>query len=189
VKRTQAALFALIPAFALGYAACVGGPATEGEETTAEDEAAMIAPDPALYGTYRNENDDRIGSLSVLVLMLDGTYHRGMTAECTRGPCQIEDDGLFRLRVRGDDTYISLYPDRAIRAVADYHYVLAGETMRLWSLGDGIWMSLQKTEAGAWCSEPVDCNLQNLPVGPCASHWQCVSTYCRYECGPTYPEE
>jgi len=129
MKRTQIALIALIPAFALGYSACVGGPGTEDEETTAEGEAAMIAPDPALIGTYRNEVI-RIDSLYLLVLMKDGTYHRGMTAECTRAPCSVEDDGYYRLWLQDKETYISLYPYRTTGVADEYRYVLAYITQR-----------------------------------------------------------
>jgi hypothetical protein len=187
MKRTQAALLALIPAFALGYSACVGGAASESDDTTAEEESAMIAPDPGLIGTFRNE-ENRIDSLSLLVLMRDGTYHRGMTVGCPREACAVEDDGDYRLWVRGKERFISLYPYSS-RIADEYGYVLDGETLRIAEVGNGDWTSLQKTESASWCAEPVDCDLQNLPVGPCAGAWQCARAICNYSCGPIWPTE
>lgn len=188
VKRTPYALFALAPVLALGYLACVGSPGTESDEILAEDDAAMIAPDPALVGTYRNPTL-RIGALSLLVLKLDGTYHRGRVIACAATPCPpVQDDGHYTLSARGGETYLSLSPDDT-EVVDRYRYGLARGTLRLIKLGEPSAMSLQKTENESWCAEPEDCSLQRLPVGPCAGEWQCASDTCSYSCRPTLPAE
>ena len=189
LKRT--ALVALVPAFALGYLACVGEPVSESEESSiVEDEAAMVAPLPSILGTYRNQ-DYHIGALTLLVLKLDGTYHRGMVVGCVATlPClPAAEDGHYRLWGRDGASYLSLRPDDTAGVVEQYRYTLAGDTLRIQRVGSPTWMSLQKTTDTAWCAEPDDCALQNLPPGPCAAKWQCGANMCTYRCRLTWPTE
>jgi hypothetical protein len=187
--RTRHALFGLAPVFALGYLACVGSPGIESEDTNVDDEAAIAAPAPDLIGTFRNDVYF-MGSVPLLVLKVDGTYHRGMIVDCTTTPCTPpQADGRYRLWQRDADTYMSLYPVDTAGVVEHYRYVLAGDTLRLLRLDGGTWMSLQRTENEAWCGVPQDCSLQDLPVGPCASQWRCASNLCSYSCAPMRPTE
>jgi hypothetical protein len=190
MPRTQHALFLLAPVFALGNLACVGSPVIESEETNVEDEAAIVPPARDLIGTFRNDVYF-IGSVPLLVLKLDGTYHRGMIVGCTATtPCTpAAADGRYTLWQRDAGTYMSLYPFDRTGAVEHYRYALQGSTLRLLPLGSATWMSLQRTEDAAWCGVPEDCSLQNLPVGPCASQWRCVSSVCSYSCGPVWSPE
>lgn len=190
MNRTPHALFALAPVLALGWPACTGSPEIESDEPVAEDAAAMIAPDPDLAGTFRSQ-EIRAGALSLLVLKLDGTYHRGTVVACVTTPCPpVQDDGRYALWERGGETHLSLMPEGGTTSLAErYRYALAGDTLRILRVGDRSWTSLQRTENEAWCAEPEDCSLQRLPVGPCAGEWQCASETCSYSCRPSLPAE
>lgn len=188
MSRKTHALLALIPAMALGYSACVVEPSTIDEEVVVEEESEIVAPNPALIGTFRNQ-EFRPGALAMLVLKSDGTYHRGTVVACVTAPCiPPQDDGQYMLWVRGGQTYLSLVPDDGGTAER-YQYTLRGDAMRIARLGERGWMSLQKTENAAWCGEPMDCTLQNLPVGPCANEWHCMSNICSYSCQPPILDE
>lgn len=188
MTRTTPALLALLPAFAFGYLACTGEPATEDQETIVEEESAIVAPDQTLIGTFRNQ-EIRLGSLVLLVLKSDGTYHSGTPVACIAAPCPpVAEDGQYTIWRRDGGTYMSLYPEDQ-RAPTRYQYAHVGDSLRMKRLGDGQWISLQRTQNASWCEEPKDCSLQNLPVGPCASQWRCESDLCRYSCRPILPTE
>lgn len=189
MARNTFAFLALIPALTLGFMACTGEQATVDEEAVVEQESEIVAPERDLFGTYRNQYF-RLGSLALLVLKSDGTYHRGTVVGCsTSAPCTpAADDGAYMLWARSGETYVSLYPDDGGR-VDRFQYVLKGEMMRITRLGEGNWMTLAKTINASWCGEPVDCTVQNLPVGPCAGEWYCAHDVCGYSCGAPPVEE
>lgn len=183
--RTHIAFCSLIPAFALGLLSCTGDATTVDEETILEDEAAAVAPNPDLYGTFRSTMT-RPGSMPLLVLMSDGTYHRGLSIACFTAPCKaVTEDGRYWISYREGTSYLTLYAGDG--EMDRYQFVLAGETLRIRRQSESIWVSMEKTVDASWCGEPVDCTLQNLPVGPCAGAWYCGSNICNYSCRP--PEE
>lgn len=183
--RTRYALAALVPALALGLATCsTSEPVTESEDAIAEGEAAFVVRMPSLAGTYRSDAI-RIGSLSLLVLKTDGTYHRGMVVACFTTPCPpVEEDGRYRLLRRGDMTFLTLIPDDTSGTVDHYRYVALGDTLRIVRVGELSWTSLVRTTTEAWCAERQDCELQYLPPGPCGSQFQCVESTCNHACRP-----
>lgn len=185
--RTKLALFALIPAFTFGAFACVGDPTTVDEEFVVEDEAAIVAPQRDLFGTFRS-TVTRPGTMPLLALMSDGTYHRGMMVACFTAPCNpVQEDGYYSLWIRDRGTYMTLYSHDG--AVDKYAYGLAGNTLRIRRLGESTWTSMTRTVDASWCGEPADCELQNLPVGPCAGAWYCGLNVCSYSCWPPDPIE
>lgn len=185
--RTKLALLALVPALALGYSACVGEADTEDPEAVMEEEATIVAPDPALIGTFRAVKL-AVGQLALLVLKSDGTYHRGTLVACVTGPCNpASDDGKYTLWYRGGESFMTLYPDSRTASEERYQYYLRGSALRITRIGDPAWMTLGKTDGAAWCDVTNDCALQNLPVGPCATDWYCATNVCTYSCRP--PDE
>lgn len=179
--RTHAALLALIPAFALGSLSCTGAVPTEEEETVMEDEAAVLAADRDMYGTFR-ATITQPGDMSLLVLMTDGTYHRQIRMPCsTTGPCYpAEDDGSFALWSRDGRGYMTLASDTG--GAVKYELVLMGDWLRLRPLGQRAFQSLTRTVDASWCGEVRDCHLQNLSPGDCAGVWSCGSSLCNYAC-------
>lgn len=181
--RTHSTLLALLPMIALGYSACVAAPDTEDPEAVFEEEAAIATPNPALIGTFRPERLE-VGKLALLVLKADGTYHRGTLVKCVMAPCNpAADDGQYTLTYRGRETFLWLTPEGE-GGMDRYQYVLKGGYLRLMRLGDAEWMTLAKTDGAAWCEETLDCRLQNLPTGPCATDWYCSANVCQYSCWP-----
>jgi hypothetical protein len=186
--RNNLALLALVPAIALGYSACVGEADTEDPEAVMEEEATIVAPNPALIGTFRTVKFE-VGQLALLVLKSDGTYHRGTLVACFTGPCNpAADDGKYTLWYRGGEAFMSLYPNSRVDSTVDrYQYYLRGSALRITRVGEQSWMTLGKTDGAAWCDATNDCALQNLPVGPCATDWYCAANVCTYSCLP--PDE
>ncbi len=180
--RTQLAFLALLPALALGWGACTGE-TDSGDDAVAEEGAAMVAPRPGLFGTFRGK-PTALGGLTMLVLKSDGTYHRARLFVSETAPYAPADDGIYQITVRGGATMMTLYPN-ASDVVDRYQYVLAGDTLRVWPVDMRAWTTLKRTPDAAWCDVPRDCDLQNLPVGVCAGTWNCGGNVCDYTCG--YP--
>lgn len=180
--RTHAAFKALVPAFALGLLSCVADPSLMGEVDVMEDEAALVVPNPGLYGTFRISTVEP-GQLTLLVLKTDGTYHTGKAIACFTTPCNpVQEDGRYLLGVSSDARkYLYLYSESGDREV--YEYALGGDTLRVRAKGTA-WVSMSRTVDASWCEEPLDCKLQGLPVGPCAGSWYCGWNICSYACWP-----
>lgn len=179
--RTQIVFLALLPALALGWAACAGEVDTE-EDTVVEEGSAMVAPNQGLFGTFRSQ-PTMFGGISLLALKSDGTYHRIrlIAQETTQyGP---EDDGIYHVTSRGNVNQMTLYSNDS-DAIDRYQYVLSKGTLRLMRSGARFWMTLERTPDAAWCGVPRDCSLQNLPIGPCAGAWYCGANTCDYLCRP-----
>lgn len=186
--RSRLAFLALVPAMALGYAACTGEVDVEDPEAVLEEEAAIAVPSPDLIGTFRHVRPEP-DRLAVLTLKSDGTYHRGLLIGCYGEKCRIdEDDGEYKVWYRGGESFMSLFPNDA-REVDEYRYILRDGSLRLRPLGERIWHTLEMDDGAAWCATSNDCALQNLPVGPCASDWYCSANVCTYSCQEPWPEE
>lgn len=183
--RTHLAFMALVPALALGGAACTAD--LDSGEGVMESEAAMTTPTPELFATFRGDAKN-VGDLPLLVLKADGTYHRTIVVPCMPSPCApIEDDGLYQLWGRDGGNYISFYPDDG-SPVDRFQYAIAADTLRLRRMTERDAFHLHRTIDRAWCEEPRDCALQTLPAGPCGGGtWTCFTAteICKYSCRPT----
>lgn len=181
--HTRNVILGLIPAFALGFLSCTTDITTEKEENIAEDEAMFVAADREsdLYGTYRAFVISP-GTLSLLVLKTDGTYHRAIPMPCpTWEPCDVaEDDGQFSIRHGAVASYLVLYSDTG--GVGKYEFVLQGDTMRIRPFGQKSFVLMEKTAEESWCGERRDCFLQNLSVPSCPGVWHCGANLCDYAC-------
>jgi hypothetical protein len=177
--RTQLAFLALLPALALGWAACTGVAETD-EDAIAEEGTAMVAPRTGLFGTFRG-TPTALGGVALLVLKSDGTYHRARLIAYTTTQFGPEDDGIYHVTSREGTSLLTLYSNRT-DVVDRYRYALSGDTLRLMAAGQRYWMTLERTPDAAWCGVPPDCGLQNLPIGPCAGTWYCGATTCDYLC-------
>jgi len=181
--RTHLAFVALVPALALGGVACTD---VDSGEVVLESEAAIMAPRPDMFGTYRGDARG-LGQMPLLVLRSDGTYHRTIVLPCMPGDCPaVADDGLYQLWGRGGGNYVSFYPDDG-GPVDRFQYAVAADTLRLRRMTEREAFHLHKTISTPWCAEAVDCQLQNLPAGPCGGGtWSCFTSteICKYSCRP-----
>jgi hypothetical protein len=181
--RTYPVLLSLVPAMALGYLACGGEDPVVDRESLGADGAAIIAPSPALIGTFRALKVEA-GGLSLLALKSDGTFHRELLVGCVERKCDFKmDDGIFTLSVHDGAPILSLHPPRG-GAADDYHYLLRGGRLGLSPVNREGWTVLGKADGAAWCEVTTDCALQNLPEGPCATDWYCKEKVCQYSCQP-----
>jgi hypothetical protein len=184
----------------LGLAAC-------GEEKS-EDPAALTAqttieqaakgPDLNPIGTFISDSR-RPGDLSMLVLKTNNTFHMATNVECVIPPCDpVEQNGTYRLSVQQARQYMTLYNTESA-VIARYQYAWRESSLYLWKVNPtgeamepstGLQMWLSTT---AWCASPTvsvapsviapsDCDLQNLPIGPCAGQWSCETNVCTWSC-------
>ena len=181
--RTYCAILALVPAIALGYLAC-GGEGLDGDrEIVGQEGAAIVLPSPALIGTFRATKRE-VGKLSLLAIESNGSYHREILASCNEKTCVVtEDDGKYSLSVRDGEPVLSLRAGRE-GPIDQYRYALRSGLLWLSPLGRSDFMLLGKTDGSAWCRATRDCDLQNLPEGPCATDWYCQDSVCAYSCLP-----
>lgn len=184
--RANYAMLIMLPALFVGYAACAGEDASEESNGTAEAQLATTAP--AMFGTFRDER--AAGGIAVLTLKKDWTFHLEEAIECIRAPCiRPEVNGMFKLGTRDGANVLMLMNTatgtEAPRDVEYLKYMLKGDTLYVAPLGRyAVWQALPRSDV-AWCEVPYDCNMQNLPEGPCAGRWYCTeSNTCNYSCGP-----
>lgn len=182
--RTQLAFLALVPVMALGASACAGD--LDSGEDVVESGAAMVAPNPDLFGTYRGDSKE-VGTLPLVVLKSDGTYHRTIVVPCMPAGCApVAEDGIYQLWGREGGHYITFYPDDG--GYPDrFQYATAADTIRMRRMTDRKAFHLHKTINNAWCGEQTDCGLQNLPSGPCSGggYWCTIpQETCHYYCRP-----
>ncbi|MFO0755047.1 MAG: hypothetical protein U0359_01030 [Byssovorax sp.] len=183
--RIRRAILPLTALAMLGAPACSGDDPSLGRETIGEEGAAIVALDPALIGTFRATKQD-VGKLSLLALKSDRTYHRALLSSCDERGCLLrEDDGSITLAVHDGQGFIALHSERD-GAVTQYAYSLRGGMLGLTPVGRSGFTVLVRADGAAWCRTTGDCNLQNLPTGPCAADWICQTqdNVCIFSCFP-----
>ncbi|MBK8254168.1 MAG: hypothetical protein IPK82_16065 [Polyangiaceae bacterium] len=186
--RTTLALLALIPTLVMGTSTCASPVESEDFDDVAEEAAEIAAVPKAMIGTFRTGRPE-VGQPTVVTFMTDGTYHRAGVVACFAAPCPpVEENGNYTVWYRDRGSYVSFYPDTD-RSLENYQFYITGNVLRMNKVGTPNWVSLLRTESGAWCGETPDCWLQNLPTGPCASNWYCAQNMCKYSCLPPDPEE
>lgn len=179
--RAHRGWLVLLPALALGVAGCV----VEGDsEDWGEAANASVAEEPEIYGTFRSERIED-GQITLLTLMDNGQYHRTEIRDCAVRCAAVKTDGQFTRMFRGEEAMLVLKPARGAGGDA-YQYVLREQdTLALRPIHEKVWMTLDRTVTKAWCAADDDCQMQGLPVGPCASDWFCGGNVCKYACtGP-----
>lgn len=180
--------------FALGFAALLAFPAVACSSADAGE------PDPGSVdgadqddldgkadgvtkptGTYHLSKPSTIGSkdLTTLVLKTDKTYHAEQQVQCVTYPCDpVGFDGTYKLTksTTSSKRYIKL--DDGTR----YEYKLSSGKLSLRLAGTTPWFEMKQAEE-AWCGEPSDCTLQNVPQPKCPGEWQCEANTCAFsEC-------
>ena len=179
--RTNLAMLILAPAVLVGYAACGG------EDASQEDNGAAVAEmtaKPTLIGTFRDEH--AAGGIAVLTLKTDWTFHLEEAIQCIRFPCvRPEQNGAYRLEtVDATNVLVLVNKGRDATTVTYFQYLYRNDVLYLARFArEPVWQALPRAGA-AWCAAPNDCELQNLPIGPCAGGWYCDSNMCNYSCGP-----
>jgi hypothetical protein len=167
-----------VPALAFALASCVSGDPTV--EPTEEAEEAILPGVQGMPGTFAG-TPKMAGDLALLVLKTDGTFHTGKLVYCMIAPCPpFAGEGTYRLYQRDMTSLLVL--DRPGHETEIYRYMLSRDTMRLYRFGSGHWQTLHR-KVPAWCGVPDDCELQNLPPGPCAGEYRCAEHACNFSCG------
>ena len=179
--RAGKTILALAPLILVGYAACADPSGnTDPSGVAQEDDAAMWAK-PPLVGTFRNA--DKNWGIAVLTLKTDYTYHKEDGVVCVRAPCigpQVNGKYTFSKR---DGMNMLVLLDASGARVGVYNYKVGDhETLYIAERGTDAWQTLHHSDV-AWCAEPRDCGLQDLPVGICSGTWTCPENVCLYECG------
>jgi hypothetical protein len=185
----------------IGLAACgeekSEDPSVQLMETTIGEPSAKVV-DLNLIGSFLGDSR-RAGDLTQLVLKTNGTFHSTAQVECVAPPCNpVQDDGTYKISSRDSRNYITLYHADDV-LMGHYQSESRDSSLRLLKVapgGEGMprtgWLSMWLSGV-AWCSSytpsaptgsaPSDCELQNLPIGPCAGQWSCVSNVCNWGCG------
>lgn len=184
--RTKLAALTLIPALALGFAACAGPVETDESEGVAESESALFSQ-THLYGTFRARTWEA-GKMTLLVFKSDGTYHREIMKKCPQMNCTpVVDDGGYTVWGDGREINVSLFLHG--KTWENYQLIYHRTWIRL--IGEnGMFQDLVRTPQGAWCDAANDCSLQHLPRPDiCLPNWECNDHYCHNICGlPPKPE-
>lgn len=187
---------------------CVLGLAACGEERSEDPAAQTMQPTieetlakgvgPDMIGTFMSDSR-RPGDLTQLVLKTNNTFHSATTVECFAPPCDpVQDDGMYKLYWRDSRRFIALYNRAEI--IARYQYEWRDNALYLLRVSanteaapNAAWLPMWLSNT-AWCANPTltpsaptasapnDCQLQNLPIGPCAGEWMCVSNTCNWDC-------
>lgn len=185
----------------LGLAACgedrSEDPAAQTTEPTMEATSAKVI-DLGVIGTFGSDSR-RPGDLTQLVLKTNGTFHSATLVECVVPPCDpVQEDGMYKISWRDSRRFITLYNTENV-ITARYQYEWKDNVLRLLKLASpGVesvpsanWLQMWLSNV-AWCANPTasaptvtlpdDCQLQNLPIGPCAGQWSCVTNACSWSC-------
>lgn len=133
-------------------------------------------------GTYALSKPSTMGSkdLTLLVLKTDKTYHAEKQVQCITYPCDpvgFEGTYKFTKSTVSSKRYIKF--DDGTR----YEYKLtSGGKLSLRLADTTPWFEMKQADE-AWCGEPTDCTLQNIPQPKCPGEWQCNANACSFsEC-------
>lgn len=119
-------------------------------------------------------------NLTLLALKIDKTYHAESQVECVTEPCDpLEFDGSYKFTKSSSSSKRYLKFDDGTR----YEYKLASSGKLSLRLANTTpWFEMSRATQ-AWCSQPSDCTLQNLPQPKCPGQWQCNANACSFsEC-------
>ncbi len=135
-------------------------------------------------GSYELSKPSTMGSkdLTLLVLKTDKTYHAEKQVQCVTYPCDpVGFDGTYKLTKSTTSSKRFIRFDDGTR----YEYKLSsGGKLSLRLVDTTPWFEM-KQAADAWCGEPTDCTLQNIPQPKCPGEWQCEANTCSFsECSP-----
>ena len=126
-----------------------------------------------------------------------GNFHSATLVECVAPPCDpVQEDGTYTISRRDSRRHITLF-DVEHAVIDRYQYQWRDSALDLLKVNPQVeamrttdWLPMWLSTT-AWCatptvppsSAPSDCPLQNLPIGPCAGEWSCVSNVCAWDCG------
>lgn len=186
------------PLIALGFAALVSlpflgcssadatDPSSTGSEADVEDLDGKADGVSKPIGTYELSKPSTMGSkdLTLLVLKTDKTFHAEKQVVCVTYPCDpIGFDGVYKLTksTTSSKRYIRLDDGNGITR---YEYKLtSGGKLSIRLDGTTPWAEMLHADE-AWCSEPAECLIQNIPQPKCPGKWQCNDNTCSFsECG------
>jgi hypothetical protein len=176
----------------LACAACGEMDKSEDPSTvqTTQEVSSVKVIDLGLVGTFMSDTRTA-GDLAQLVLKTDGSFHSATFVECIAPPCNpVQEDGSYRISWRDSMRYMALL-DTAGTVINRYQYELRDGALRLLRQSKTIenaegprpgWQ-VMRLDTTSWCAASSDCDLQNLPIGPCAGQWSCGENVCNWACG------
>ena len=165
-----------------------GGDEGAGQSDPANVTATSTSRPVGTYVVLEDENASRSAPwLESVVFKTDKTFH-AVKASWVEDLGQLEIDrqeidGVYSFSKGSDGTRFLLKHEVDGESVTDrFVYTLAGDSLQVRSVGESAsdaWEMTLASGGEAWCAEPADCGLQDLPRPKCPDVvWSCEEARC-----------